>query len=71
MNNYSLGQRIKAKLFGRCYLRHDTKPDWTGKLPFYLAHCSRHGYFEDYPHGWKEYLSCPACLEEDKKKNRE
>ena len=64
--HYSLWQRIKVKLFGRAYLEHRTRPGWKGYLPFYLAYCSEHGYFEDYPHGEDSYLICPSCLKERK-----
>lgn len=47
--NYSFWQRLKVKLFGRCYLEHQIRPGWSDYLPFYLAKCPRHGYFEDYP----------------------
>lgn len=61
---YSFWQRLKVKLLGRSYLEHRTRPGWTGYLPFYLAKCFKHGYFEDYPHGYHDRLDCSACLKE-------
>jgi hypothetical protein len=57
-------ERLRLAVFGRVYLRHDAKPGWRGKLPFYIVRCPQHGYFLDYPHGWKEHFYCPLCMEE-------
>ena len=57
-------QKLKLRLFGAAYLEHRTRPGWSGSLPFYAVKCLEHGVFEDYPHGYDEYFSCPQCLEE-------
>ena len=68
MIEYTFWQRLKVRLFDKCYLEHRSKSSWRASLPFYLARCSRHGYFEDYIHGFEgfdtQYLSCPTCLQE-------
>jgi len=72
-------QRLKLALFGKVFLEDRTRPTWTGDLPFYAFHCSKHGIVEDYPHGYynpfkggipvkckdvTQTLSCPLCSEE-------
>lgn len=61
--NYSFWQRLKVKLSGRCFLRYDLKPGWSGYLPAYLARCPIHGYYEGHPQGYFNKLNCPTCLE--------
>jgi len=61
--NYSLWQRFKVRLSGRCYLKYEMRPEWSGYLPLYLAKCSKHGYFEGHPQGYSNHLNCPICLE--------
>ena len=48
------------------YLEHRKLEGWSGFLPFYICFCRVHGYYEDYPHGYTEYFSCPKCQEESK-----
>ena len=72
-------QRVKLALFGKVYLEHRTRPTWTGDLPFYAFHCSKHGIVVDYPHGHyspfkggipvkngdhTSVLKCPLCWDE-------
>jgi len=60
-------QWLKLKLTGRLLVFFAKKKGWTGKLPFYIVHCEKHGYFIDYPHGfkgWNEGFNCPSCLKE-------
>ena len=57
----SLREKIVLMFRGRVYREHRTREGWSGFLPFYLAKCREHGYFEDYPHGYVDYLSCPEC----------
>lgn len=54
-------QSLKLRLFGVVYLEHRTRPGWKGSLPFYAVKCPKHGVFEDYPHGFDDYFSCPEC----------
>ncbi len=65
MKRYAFWQRLKVALFSRCYLEHRQREDWTAPLPFFVAKCKLHGYFEDYPHGYRETLYCPVCLLEE------
>ena len=63
----SFRQWLQLKLWGYVYLYHATKHGWTGQLPFYIVHCSQHGYYIDYPHGFPEHnqgFDCPMCLNE-------
>lgn len=57
-------EKLRAKLGFPVYLEHRTKEGWSGSLPFYLCWCPEHGYFEDYPHGFKQRLDCPECRED-------
>ena len=54
-------EKVKLLFTGRVYRGHRKRKGWTGSLPFYVAKCRTHGYFEDYPHGYSDYLSCPEC----------
>ena|GEM_PF-2440983 len=55
-------QKLTLKIQGRVLLRYEKREGWARPLPIYAAKCSRHGLYEDYPHGWKEELECPKCL---------
>lgn len=52
------------------YLYDDTKPGWSGSLPFYLFSCINENCINherlaiDYVHGFKNYnerITCPMC----------
>lgn len=64
VSDVSLFKRIVIRIFGHIYLEHRLYEGWTESLPFYLAKCSKHGYYESYPHGYEQELRCPKCLEE-------
>jgi len=64
----SLWQRIVLRINGYVFLRKEEREGWTDYLPIYLVKCDKHGYFEDYPHGHREYFICPKCEEESKEK---
>jgi hypothetical protein len=55
-------QKIMVKMSGRVLLRYEIRDDWVRPLPIYAAMCNLHGYYEDYPHGWRSELECPECL---------
>jgi len=58
-------QRILLRLLGHVYLFHAQKEGWKGSLPFYLVKCRQHGIlYLDYPHGYRNYFSCPLCRKE-------
>ena len=54
-------RKLLARHWGPQYVEHRTREGWTGDLPFYMVYCPTHGYYEDYPHGHKEYFTCPEC----------
>lgn len=57
-------QKELAKAGKKIYLGHETRPGWSGELPFYLFQCPDCKMLgKDYPHSWPErqYLSCPEC----------
>jgi hypothetical protein len=64
----SLWKRLLLKINGYVFLRWERREGWTDYLPFYLVKCDKHGYFEDYPHGFSEYFWCQKCEEESKEK---
>jgi hypothetical protein len=63
-DNLTLRQRIVLKLTGRAYVGHYAKPNWRGKLPFYVVRCKKHGLYVTYPQGYDGNLLCPRCWEE-------
>lgn len=58
-------QKFQARKLGRkVCLGKETRPGWTGYLPFYLFKCPECSLLvKDYPHSWPErqHLSCPEC----------
>lgn len=46
------------------YIEHRKPNGFKRSEPFYRIHCSIHGYYEDYQHGYKEYFICPKCKSE-------
>lgn len=58
----SLKDKLKLRIRGSLYVGHKKKDEWTDEFPFYVFKCPIHGLVEDYPHGWKETLSCPKCV---------
>ena len=60
----SVWQRIKLWWRGSLYLRHDKRPEWSAPIAIYLVKCPRHGFFEDYKHGWDKHFHCPECRRE-------
>jgi len=55
--------RLKIFLFGKA-LAFKENTYGHGDISYYYRRCPRHGYFIDYPHGWKEELRCPKCEKE-------
>ena len=60
----NIRQRFKLWVCGYVYLRNEKRKGWKGYLPIYLINCEKHGYFEDYPHGYNKRFDCPECLRE-------
>jgi len=63
----TLWQKVQLKLTGCTFLRWEKRKGWTDYLPIYLVKCNKHGLFEDYPHGYKEYFVCPLCWQNQKR----
>jgi hypothetical protein len=63
----NLWQKIQLKIQGYVFLRWEKRKGWTDYLPIYLVKCKRHGFFEDYPHGYSKYFICPKCEKEIEK----
>lgn len=61
---WSLRQRILLWWRGSLYLRHEERPEWSAPIAIYLVKCPRHGFFEDYRHGWGHHFHCPECFRE-------
>jgi hypothetical protein len=36
---------------------------YRNDLDMYLTYCPDHGYFLDYPHGYRQIVRCPKCME--------
>ena len=62
-DSLTLRQRIALKLTGKVYVGHYAEPGWSGKSPFYLLRCKKHGLYVTYPHGYDRDLPCPRCEE--------
>ena len=62
----SFWQKLVLKVNGYVFLRWEKREGWSSSLPIYLVKCEKHGYFEDYPHGYGGYFICPCCLQEEK-----
>jgi hypothetical protein len=71
LRKLTVWQRLQLLLKGYTFLRWEKRPGWSGYLPIYLVKCRRHGLFEDYPHGYREYFICPKCLQEANEEWRE
>ena len=57
-------RKFRARLGAKVYLGEETRPGWSGYLPFYLFQCPECKMLvKDYPHGHPErqYLYCPEC----------
>lgn len=57
-------QKNQARAGKKVFIGEETRPDWTGYLPFYLFQCPNcQRLVKDYPHSWPEsqYLLCPEC----------
>lgn len=54
----------RARKGEKVYLGEETRPDWSGYLPFYLFCCDWcKALVKDYSHSWPEsqYLRCSEC----------
>jgi len=64
MIKLSIYQRLILHISGQVYVGHETRPGWSGSLPFYVFKCPIHGLIKDYHHGFDDRLDCPLCLKE-------
>jgi len=67
MVELSLPQRLRLRLRGKVPVGYRVKPGWTAPIMHYAFRCPVHGVVVDYPHGYRNRLSCPRCLEESYK----
>jgi hypothetical protein len=54
-------QKIRLELLGITPTEKKKLPGWKGELQFYAFKCPVHGIVEDYPHGYRQVLSCRKC----------
>jgi len=65
VSKYSFGKRLRVRIFGYANLGKRQPSRFIAPTMFCLAHCKKHGYYEDYWHGAGiPYLQCPKCLKE-------
>lgn len=59
----TMAQRIRIFFERSIVVRQEFLLDGARrKDPIYIVRCDRcRTYFEDYPHGWDSYLTCPKC----------
>lgn len=58
-------KRALARLLGRTRYYVDTE-HFKQPTVIYLCYCKEHRvFFEDYLHGYQEYVVCPVCWEEE------
>jgi len=57
-------RKVLAQIFGYCYLEKRRPAGFKAPTKFYLVWCKKHGYFEDYAHGFEGYFTCPECWKE-------
>jgi hypothetical protein len=62
----TLWQRLQLRILGYAYLRHEQREGWREPLPIFAVKCSKHGVYEDYPHGLRGYFVYPQCKKENK-----
>ena len=63
-NELSGAQKFIIHAFGPLKIGRITMEGWKGSLPLYACSCEQHGYFSDYPHGYRNYFLCPECSRE-------
>ena len=64
-------QRVKIKILGVAFSHKEVLREGAEPTSLYFAHCSIHGYYTDYPHGYGEKLKCPVCYPREDKVPRE
>lgn len=63
----SIFQKFKLYITGIVYTTHRKRDGWKAELPFYAFKCPNHGLVENYPHGYRNTLTCPKCNKQSKK----
>ena len=61
----TLTQKIRLELLGITPTEKKKLPGWNGELQFYAFKCPVHGIVEDYPHGYRQVLSCRKCRKKE------
>ena len=65
MIELSLIQKIIIRIRGHVSIGPKIKEGWTAPLTYYAIKCPEHGIVVDYPHGRRQYLTCPKCQESE------
>lgn len=66
-NSLSWSQRLWLRVFSHVSVGYRTKQSWRAPIEHFAFRCPEHGIVMDYPHGFREELRCPKCLEERKR----
>lgn len=64
-------QRVKIKVLGVAFSHKEILTEGAEPTSFYFAHCSLHGYYVDYSHGFRENVKCPICYPREDESLRE
>ncbi len=63
MTELSTIQKLRLRIFGHVPVGTRRKEGWSAAIMHYAFKCPIHGIQVDYPHGFREELRCPKCLE--------
>jgi len=58
-DNPPLKTRVKIFFWGSAF--HHFQDLGTTRLAVRQARCKWHGYYQDIPRGWLQYMECPIC----------
>lgn len=58
-------QKITIRILGSAFSHRELLSEGDIYTSFFFARCPLHGYYVDYPHGFKLNLKCPVCYPRD------